>query len=269
MGQPGAFTGDHDGVQAEGLAVPARTSHEDASLDALQDRLGYRFDDVDLLRCALSHRSWCAENRGQPSNERLEFLGDSVLGLVVTDHLYRTNPDLPEGHLAKARAWVVSSTVLAGVAAGIDLGADLRLGRGEQLSDGRSKQSILADAIEAVFGAVWLDSGIESVQPLILGLLSDLIDEAVAGPGIGDYKTRLQELAAQLVDDTPTYGVRESGPDHAKVFTATVSIAGEHWGSGQGRSKKEAEQAAAAEACGRLGAGGGPLALEGGQKSDA
>lgn len=261
MGQPDAYRGEP--------APPAETDPEDGVLDALQDRLGYRFADVDLLRCALSHRSWCAENPGQPSNERLEFLGDSVLGVVVTDHLYRTNPDLPEGHLAKARASVVSASVLAEVATGVDLGAGLRLGRGEQLSDGRSKQSILADAMEAVLGAVWLDSGFESVQPLILGLFTELIDEAVAGPGIGDYKTRLQELAAQLVDDTPVYGVSESGPDHAKVFTATVSIGGKHWGSGRGRSKKEAEQAAAAEACGRLGAGGGPLALEGEQNSDA
>jgi ribonuclease-3 len=240
-----------------------------APLDELQARLGYTFTDPSLLLRALSHRSWCAENRGEPSNERLEFLGDSVLGLVVTDYLFRTNPGLPEGDLAKARAAVVSSQMLAEVAAEVSLGRALRLGRGEELSNGRAKTSILADAMEAVIGAVWLDSGWDAARGLILDLLSGRIAIAVAGPGVGDFKTRLQELSTQMVDEAPVYQIAESGPDHAKVFTATVLIGGSPWGSGVGRSKKQAEQAAAAEACGRMGTGGGPDAAQGEQRDDA
>ena len=248
--------------------APAVGDH-DVACRQLQSRLGHVFSDPQLLTRALTHRSWCAENRGEPSNERLEFLGDSILGLVVTDHLYRSNPDLPEGHLAKARAAVVSSTALAEVAAELLLGDALRLGRGEELSSGRSKSSILADAMEAVFGAVWIDAGMDSARPLILGLLADRIDSAVAGPGSGDFKTRLQEMSANLGDSPPVYEIAESGPDHAKEFTATVMIAGERWGTGSGRSKKEAEQAAAAEACDRIGATDGPRELEGEQRTDA
>lgn len=196
----------------------------------------------------MTHRSWCAEHPGTPSNERLEFLGDAVLGVFVTDHLYRTNPTLPEGQLAKARAGVVSAVALAGVAAELGLGDVVRLGRGEDNSGGRSKPSILADATEAVIAAVWLDGGIEAAQPLVVGLLADRMTQAAAGPGGGDFKTRLQEQAARMADELPSYQITETGPDHAKEFTATVRIAGRQWGVGVGRSKKEAEQAAAASA---------------------
>jgi ribonuclease-3 len=201
-----------------------------------------------LLLQAVTHRSWCAEHPGTPSNERLEFLGDAVLGVFVTDHLYRTNPTLPEGQLAKARAGVVSAVALAGVAAELGLGDVVRLGRGEDNSGGRSKSSILADATEAVIAAVWLDGGIEAAQPLVVGLLAERMTQAAAGPGGGDFKTRLQEQAARMADELPSYQISETGPDHAKEFTATVRIAGRQWGVGVGRSKKEAEQAAAASA---------------------
>lgn len=193
----------------------------------------------------MSHRSWCAENPGTRSNERLEFLGDAVLGLVVTDHIYRAYPDLPEGELAKVRAAVVNAGVLADVAAELDLGAALLLGKGEDASGGREKPSILADAMEAVIGAVYLDGGWEAAYELVMRLLGDRIAEAAAGPGGQDFKTRLQELAARHFDQLPRYDVVDEGPDHAKRFYATVHLGGRPRGRGEGRSKKQAEQAAA------------------------
>ena len=162
--------------------------------EPLATRLGHTFADPSLLTLALTHRSWCAEHVGDESNERLEFLGDSVLGLAVTDHLMSRLPDAAEGHLAKVRATVVSAPTLARIASTLGLGDDLRLGRGELLSGGRAKQSILADAFEAVLGAVYLDAGWEPARRLVLGLLLEHIDEAAAGPGGHDYKTRLQQL---------------------------------------------------------------------------
>jgi ribonuclease-3 len=193
----------------------------------------------------VAHRSWCAENPGTSSNERLEFLGDAVLGLVVTDHIYRAYPDLPEGELAKVRAAVVNAGVLAEVAAELDLGAALLLGKGEDASGGREKPSILADAMEAVIGAVYLDGGWEAAYELVMHLLGDRIAEAAAGPGGQDFKTRLQELAARHFDQLPRYDVVDEGPDHAKRFFATVHLGGRPRGHGEGRSKKQAEQAAA------------------------
>lgn len=193
----------------------------------------------------MSHRSWCAENPGTCSNERLEFLGDAVLGLVVTDHIYRAYPQLPEGELAKVRAAVVNAGVLAEVAAELDLGAALLLGKGEDASGGREKPSILADAMEAVIGAVYLDGGWEAAYALVMRLLGERIAEAAAGPGGQDFKTRLQELAARHFDQLPRYDVVDEGPDHAKRFYATVHLAGRARGRGEGRSKKQAEQAAA------------------------
>lgn len=192
-----------------------------------------------------------------------------MLGVVVTDHLYRNYPDLAEGQLAKARAGVVSASALAEVAAELGLGAVLRLGRGEQNSGGRSKGSILADALEAVLGAVWLDAGHDVAADLIIGLLARRIGNEAAEPGDQDYKTRLQEHAARISDVLPTYELAEAGPDHAKEFTATVRIAGEVWGTGTGRSKKEAEQTAAAAALGRIESHGGDQRVEGGQRTDA
>ncbi|HEV7886337.1 MAG TPA: ribonuclease III [Acidimicrobiales bacterium] len=211
----------------------------------MTERLGRRFEDPDLLPRALAHRSWCAETSGEASNERLEFLGDAVLQLVVTAHIFNTYPDLPEGELAKVRASVVSSAALAEVAAGLDLGHSLLLGKGEDQSGGREKPSILADAMEAVIGALYLDGGWEAADEFVMGLLGERIAEAAAGPGGQDFKTRLQELAARSFDELPRYEVVDEGPDHAKRFYATVSVAGEVRGRGEGRSKKQAEQAAA------------------------
>jgi ribonuclease-3 len=197
------------------------------------------------LARALAHRSWCAETEGAESNERLEFLGDAVLGLVVTDHLFLTYPDLPEGELAKVRASVVNSAALAEVAADLDIGAALLLGKGEDQSGGREKPSILADAMEAVIGAVYLDGGWDASAELVMGLLGERIEEAAAGPGGQDYKTRLQELSAHRFEHLPKYEVHDDGPDHAKRFYAKVTLGGEVQGNGEGRSKKQAEQAAA------------------------
>jgi ribonuclease-3 len=223
-----------------------------ATVDAqgtLRARLGYEFADPDLLVLAVTHRSYSAENPGAEPNERLEFLGDAVLGVVVTEHIFRVYPDLPEGELAKLRASVVSAATLAAVAEDdLDLGPELRLGKGEASSGGRSKPSILADALEAVLGAVFLDGGLEAVRPLILDLLDDRIEASAQGPGGHDYKTRLQELAARHFEQLPDYQVRDEGPDHQKRFFATVLLDGEPHGTGEGRSKKLSEQAAARSA---------------------
>jgi ribonuclease-3 len=193
----------------------------------------------------VAHRSWCAENPGSSSNERLEFLGDAVLGLVVTDFLFRSYPDLPEGELAKVRASVVNSAALAEVAAELDIGVALLLGKGEDQSGGREKPSILADAMEALIGAVYMDAGWDGAERLVMGLLGERIAEAAEGPGGQDYKTRLQELAAHRFEHLPRYDVHDEGPDHAKRFFATVHLGGELQGRGEGRSKKQAEQEAA------------------------
>lgn len=193
----------------------------------------------------MAHRSWCAENPGVESNERLEFLGDAVLGLVVTDHVFRTYPALPEGHLAQVRAAVVNAGALAELAEELELGRALLLGKGEDASGGREKPSILADAMEAVIGSVYLDGGWDAADALVMNLLGARIAEAAAGPGGHDFKTRLQELAARRYDQLPRYVVVGEGPDHAKHFTAVVHLNGEAAGSGEGRSKKQAEQAAA------------------------
>ena len=197
---------------------------------------------------ALAHRSWCAEVPGATSNERLEFLGDAVLGLVVTDHIFRAYPHLPEGELAKVRATVVSAAALAEVAAELHLGEAVLLGKGEAQSGGREKPSILADALEAVIGATYLDGGWSAATDLVLGLLGTRIAEAALGPGGQDYKTRLQELAARRFDALPAYHVVDDGPDHAKRFVAHVLVGGRRRGRGEGRSKKQAEQAAARDA---------------------
>ncbi len=197
------------------------------------------------MQTALSHRSWCSEHDGEPSNERLEFLGDAVLGLVVTDALYSRFPAEPEGQLAKTRAAVVSSATLAEVGAHLRLGDDMRLGKGEAASGGSEKSSILADAVEAVIGAVYVDGGIEPARELVLRALDDRISDAATRPGARDYKTRLQELAAADGHRPPDYEITESGPDHVKRFEATVRIGGEVRGTGDGSSKKEAEQRAA------------------------
>ena len=220
-------------------------SSGESARSQLAQRLQWSPQDPKLLAQALAHRSWCAEAAGEPSNERLEFLGDAVLGLVVTAHIYSEYPDLPEGELAKVRASVVSAPALSEIAAALGVGEALQLGKGEDSSGGRSKPSLLADAMEALIGAVYLDAGLDAASRLVLTLLADRIADAAAGPGGEDYKTRLQELSSQRFDQLPVYTVTDTGPDHAKHFRATVSIAGEERGQGEGRSKKQAEQAAA------------------------
>jgi ribonuclease-3 len=211
----------------------------------LAHRLRWDVGDNELLVRSLSHRSWCAEKPGSISNERLEFLGDAVLGLVVTDFLYNRFPALPEGELAKVRAAVVNSAALAEVAASLDVGSALLLGKGEGQSGGREKPSILADAMEALIGGVYLDRGYGAAEELIMRLLGARIEEAAVGPGGQDYKTRLQELCARRFDALPRYEVADEGPDHAKRFDASVKVGGLLRGTGHGRSKKQAEQAAA------------------------
>ncbi|MGH3978473.1 MAG: ribonuclease III [Pseudonocardiaceae bacterium] len=213
----------------------------------LLDALGVDID-AEFLTLALTHRSYAYENGGLDPNERLEFLGDAVLQLTVTDHLYRTHPDLAEGQLAKLRASVVNMHALAGVARGLGeggLGGYLLLGRGEELTGGRDKESILADTTEALIGAVYLQYGMEEARALVHRLFDPLLVEApLLGAGL-DWKTSLQELTAASDLGVPEYRVAEEGPDHLKEFTATVVVAAQDRGSGQGRTKKEAEQRAA------------------------
>src|SRR5262245_42350767 len=188
---------------------------------ALEATLGVHFHDPSTLLRSLAHRSWCAEHGEAESNERLEFLGDSVLGLVVTNYVFENFPHLPEGQLSEVRAGVVNARVLAEVASELGLGEYLLLGKGEDAAGGREKQSILADAFEAVVAAVHLDAGFETARELVMRCLGERIAEAAAGPGGSDYKTRLQELTASRVLGRPRYLVKDEGPDHAKHFFAT------------------------------------------------
>jgi ribonuclease-3 len=213
----------------------------------LEQVVGARVDEPLLLR-ALTHRSFAYENGGLPNNERLEFLGDSVLGLVVTDNLYAVHPNLPEGQLAKLRAAVVNMRALADVARTLGLGDYLRLGRGEESTGGRDKASILADTMEAVIGTVYLSAGLPAASALVHHLLDPLM-AATATMGAGlDWKTSLQELAAAESLGVPEYHVDEEGPDHEKTFHAKALVGATAYGQGTGRSKKEAEQRAAEEA---------------------
>ena len=208
--------------------------------------------DAGLLQHALTHRSYAYENGGVPNNERLEFLGDSVLGLVVTDTLFTEHPELPEGQLAKLRAAVVSAKALAEVARTLGVGDHVRLGRGEEATGGRNKASILSDTVEAVIGAVHLSGGIEVSAEVVHRLFDPLLEAASAlGAGL-DWKTSLQELAAEHSLGVPEYLIEDEGPDHMKTFTAQVRVADRLYGNGTGRSKKEAEQAAAETAYGEI-----------------
>lgn len=219
---------------------------------ALDRILGIRFRDGGLRQLALTHRSHAFENDLPANNERLEFLGDAVLGVVVTDMAFREFPDMPEGELAKLRAAIVNMGALADVARDLGLGRFVLLGRGEEMSGGRDKSSILADALEALLGAVYLDRGLPTARKLIERVFRPRMIAYVRGEGERDYKTILQELASAEVHSVPEYRIRERGPDHQKEFTATVYLAGKEWGTGIGRSKKEAEQHAAHEAYVRM-----------------
>ncbi|USQ75208.1 ribonuclease III [Ornithinimicrobium cryptoxanthini] len=212
--------------------------------DYLTEVVGQPCDEA-LLRRAMTHRSYAYENGNLPHNERLEFLGDSVLGLVVTDTLYRRHPDLPEGQLAKLRAAVVNSRALAEVAQTIGLGDFVLLGRGEESTGGRHKASILADTTEAVIGCIYISVGLPAADTFVHHLLDPMMEQSATLGAALDWKTSLQELASTDAPVSPTYQIVEEGPDHDKVFTATAVVEEEVLGTGVGRSKKAAEQKAA------------------------
>lgn len=213
----------------------------------VEDQIGYAFSEPGLLRLALTHRSVSAENPARNDNERLEFLGDAVLQLVVTDLLYEQYPQLAEGQMAKVRAAVVSRGTLAEIARSLHLGEHVELAVSEAATGGKEKDSILSDAVEAVIGAIYLDGGLEPARSMIVRHWSERIAERAKQPGVKDYKTRLQELTARR-GHRLDYRVEGSGPDHDRRFHAEVTVDGTVCGSGEGRSKKEAEQAAARQA---------------------
>ncbi len=218
-------------------------------LDELGERIGHRFENEALLDRALSHRSWCAEHDDAESNERLEFLGDAVLGWAIADLVYHRYTELPEGRLTDLRKSVVNAHALADVARDIGLGPSIKLGRGEAAGGGANKPSILSDAFEAVLGAVYLDGGPDAAFAVVEKYVATRLASTIEGLGHLDWKTELQERCARRGHLPPTYELTSTGPDHAKVFTATVDVDGEIVGTGTGRSKKAAEQAAAEAAC--------------------
>ena len=221
-------------------------------MESLEKKLGYRFRDRALLGEALNHSSYANEHRGGlGSNERLEFLGDSVLGFVSAEYLFREHPDLPEGDLTRMRASLVCEQSLYEVARELELGSYLKLGRGEEAGGGRERQSMLADATEAVFAAVYLDGGIQPVRELIVRVL---LSQAPAAEERRDYKTTLQEVVQRRSGQVLTYHMlSQSGPDHNKTFLLEVRLNDESVGCGEGHSKKEAEQAAARDALEKMG----------------
>lgn len=219
----------------------------------LEKKLNYTFKNSELLKNALTHSSYANENRaeGISSNERLEFLGDSVLGFVTAKHLYSMQPTLSEGKMTRLRAELVCEQSLHGVALDLDLGRYLRMGHGEEKNGGRTRPSILADAVEAVIAAMFLDGGIDAPESFIERMI--LSPESIEAHHAADYKTELQELVQQKSGQVLSYApTGETGPDHAKVFSASVSLNGEVIGEGSGRTKKEAEQAAACQALKKL-----------------
>jgi ribonuclease-3 len=217
-------------------------------LSQLSARLGYAFTDISLLETAMHHRSWNAENDGGESNERLEFLGDAVLGWVVADIVYSQHSDLPEGKLTDLRKSVVNANALAEVAVDLGIGEHLMLGKGEDTAGGREKTSILSDALEAVIGAVYIDAGPQATHDVVSALMGKRIVDAVGGLDRLDAKTRLQELASKF-EAHVHYKVEDEGPDHEKMFFATVFVGDRELGYGEGKSKKAAEQIAAEIAC--------------------
>lgn len=225
-------------------------------LRKLEERLDVRLRDVSLLNLALTHGSFTHEwhTRSTDTYERLEFLGDAVLNLVVSDHLFRRLPERAEGDLARARARLVNEPTLAEIARALDLGSFLRLGRGEDRGGGRDRNSMLADVLEAVVGAVYIDAGFGVAHAVVTCLYAELMAD-LEDPG-GDFKSQLQEIMQQREKRLPRYRITSAeGPDHAKAYLAIVEIGGSVLGEGRGKSKKEAEQAAAEAALERLGAG--------------
>jgi ribonuclease III len=234
------------------------------SATPLEKRLGYRFRRPELLEQALTHRSWAHEREAAEHYERLEFLGDAVLGLIAAEELFRGHPELPEGELSKRKSFLVSREVLARRGEELGLGELLRLGVGEERSGGREKVSLLADAVEAVLGAVYLDGGLDAARTTIAGMFSSGLARPGGGPT--DAKTVLQETVQARGWPLPAYRlVEQAGPDHAKRFTVEVFLRGEPAGRGHGRSKKVAEQEAAAVALAALDAAA-PVAEPGGSE---
>ena len=237
------------------MGEPAGAPPSDTAREMLRKKLGVSFRDAGLFDVALTHRSFAYENDITQTNERLEFLGDAILNLCVTDLLYARFPDLLEGDLAKLRASLVSEAALAEIAGELGLGEAVLLGRGERLSGGTRKPSIMADALEAVLGAIYLDGGIQTIRRVVRTLFGPRV-EAAAGKEIPkDAKTRLQELVTRRYGVLPRYRVTGFGPDHEKRFRAEVFVNERFGGRGEGRSKKEAEQAAATHALNRMEAG--------------
>ncbi len=222
------------------------------ALEALQQRLGVRISDLGLLVQALTHRSFLGETTGFQSNERLEFLGDSVLGLVIAEHLFQELEDRPEGDLSRARAAAVSEPTLAEAARRLDLQSAMQVSTGERLSGGLDRDSILSDTYEAVVAVIYLDRGLEAAREFVLRTLSDVLQRIEEGSHLRDYKSQLQQLTQARHRITPRYHVvQESGADHDKTFVVEVEVGGRRLGRGVGKSKKQAEQAAAEQALSR------------------
>lgn len=220
-------------------------------MDELEKRLGYSFTDKSLLSTALSHSSYANENRSQ-SNERLEFLGDSVLGQAVAHHLYLAFPKMPEGQMTRLRAELVCEQALFAVAKKLELGRYIKLGKGEEHTGGRQRESILADAVEAVIAAMYLDGGMDTARGFINAFVLSELNAGDSRPST-DYKTALQEQVQRRQGQSLTYEtISESGPDHNKTFTVSVLLNGKKIGEGEGRTKKEAEQSAAKSGLGEM-----------------
>jgi ribonuclease-3 len=234
-----------------------RPATEESPGSRIEHALGVRFRDAALRDLALTHRSFAFEEGLETHNERLEFLGDAVLDLAIAEMAYVGFPELQEGELAPLRAAIVNMTALSEVARSLGLGDALFLGKGEEKGGGRDKASILADALEAVIGAVYLDQGAESARDLIERLFRPRMTAYARGEGDRDFKSLLQQRASAELHEVPDYRIEERGPDHRKEFTATAFLGGRALGSGEGRSKKEAEQRAAREAFLALDAEGG------------
>jgi ribonuclease-3 len=222
------------------------------ALQALQRRLGVEIGDLELLRQALTHRSYLGETTGFQSNERLEFLGDSVLGLVIAEHLYHRLEDRPEGDLSRARAAAVSEPTLADAARSLDLQSAMQVSTGERLSGGLDRDSILSDTYEAVVAVIYLDRGLEAAREFVLRTLRGVLERIEEGSQLRDFKSQLQQLTQARHRITPRYHVvQESGADHDKTFVVEVEVNGRRLGRGVGKSKKQAEQAAAEQALSR------------------
>ncbi len=230
--------------------------YDEGKINEVEEVLNIHFSNKFLLERALTHKSFPNENKelNMKDNERLEFLGDSVLSLTVSTYIFKKFPDYPEGKLAKMRSVIVSEPILAKIAREINIGKYMLLGNGEELTGGRDRESIMADAMEAIFGAIYMDRGFEIAAEFILSILVNVIDAVENGKYIKDYKTMLQELIQKDNLQRPEYKViDEKGPDHNKTFTINVNFNGKRLGKGKGSSKKEAEQKAAKEALKKLG----------------